>query len=465
MPVINRLRHLLGFISVLFSSFVGSACDCVAPGPACAYVTTAPVVFVGTPVYTNDDQSGTFLQQTLYKFEVEEVFKGLPDGTKEVWIDPGSFTSCYAEYRLGAKLLVFASKHSGESGDSTAMTVAAPGKKTKPLPPGFDRKMPVYYAPECNGTRPAELAAADIAWLRSWKKGKTRARLYGEVLDDLRSPLEGATVTAKGKVDSLTTTTSADGIWTFDMVEAGKYQLNAELPNYRLRWNPVVDVPENACAYFKLPMEGSGSISGIVLNTSHKPVAGIEVELVKVSGNDELSILPPARSSVDGSFGFERLPTGDFAAGVNLKFLPSAGTPYEKTYLPGVHTLLEAQVIHIKSGQRISALQLQLPQKMQRRTLKVHVVWPDGRSAGKDINVSADVTENHGFEFAQTNAEGVAILSCLASFSYKVTAKEWLSKAGENPPRSVASPSLEISPGTESVSITLVLSRKIKDDP
>ena len=42
------------------------------------------------------------------KFSVEEAFKGLPPNTTEVWVDPGSFTSCYAEYTVGRRLLVFA---------------------------------------------------------------------------------------------------------------------------------------------------------------------------------------------------------------------------------------------------------------------------------------------------------------------------------------------------------------------
>jgi hypothetical protein len=78
------------------------------PAAACAYVSSAAVVFVGKVVFTNDDQSGTFVQKTLVRFEVEEAFKGLPPGADDVWIDPGSFTSCYAEYNVGERWLIFA---------------------------------------------------------------------------------------------------------------------------------------------------------------------------------------------------------------------------------------------------------------------------------------------------------------------------------------------------------------------
>ena len=73
-------------------------CDCGAPGPACAYVNAASAVFVGKVIFTDDDGSGTFMQRTHVHFQVEEVFKGLAPEAKDVWVDPGSFTSCYAEY-------------------------------------------------------------------------------------------------------------------------------------------------------------------------------------------------------------------------------------------------------------------------------------------------------------------------------------------------------------------------------
>jgi hypothetical protein len=51
---------------------------------------------------------GKFIQKTLVHFEVEEAFKGLGPEMHDVWVDPGSFTSCYAEYHVGERYLVFA---------------------------------------------------------------------------------------------------------------------------------------------------------------------------------------------------------------------------------------------------------------------------------------------------------------------------------------------------------------------
>ena len=224
----NQFKWAILFSGVIISSLVGFACECGPPAPACAYISVAPVVFVGTPAFSNDDGSGTFLQQTLYKFMVEEIFKGLPEGTKEVWIDPGSFTSCYAEYKLGVKLLVFASEGKVLPTNTAAMTVAKPSGKQKPLPPGFDPQTPVYSVPECTGTRETGSAANDIDWLRLWKKGQTRTRLQGVVVDNLDWPLQDVRVTANDGTRRLTATTDPAGAFSIEPVEPGKYNVSGK---------------------------------------------------------------------------------------------------------------------------------------------------------------------------------------------------------------------------------------------
>jgi Carboxypeptidase regulatory-like domain len=458
----RRFGHVLVFLLVLLAASPSFPCDCGAPSPACAYIAHAAVVFVGTPVYTNEDHSGTFNQQTLYRFHVEEIFKGLPEGTTEVWVDPGSFTSCYAEYELGLKLLVFASKGQFSFSDSTAMTVVTPRRNSKPLPPGFNPKMPVYYAPECNGTRGADLAGKEIAWLRLWEQGRTLTEFRGTVRDDFGFPLKEVTVTAKGNQGTVTATTDNDGKWSINGVRAGTYLLSAELPGYRVGWNPEYDVPENACAYANLTLQGSGAISGTIVGSDHRPLGNVELQLGRFVGKGEYDFAgSPTRSSKTGAFSFGELPAGDYVVGVNLFGWPEMRVPYERTYMPGVHTLKEAKVLHLEPGQKISSLRMRMTPALPSRTIRVRVTWPDGRSVGKGVQVSADVGEHRSFELANTNSNGVATLKCLAAEQYKVTAWRWMTKAFEFPPRSVVSQGKTVAAGTETVSITLVLTKKV----
>lgn len=171
-------RFLLGIVFVLLgsSAFV-LACECGPAGHASRYLKDAAVVFVGRVVFTDDDGSGKFTQKTLVRFEVEEAYKGIGAGTRDVWVDPGSFTSCYAEYHVGERYLVFAYGGAQMPKDSAAMTVASGDSKRKPLPPGIDSNNPpkIYSAPECSGTRQItaqteQQTSREIKYLRKHKE-------------------------------------------------------------------------------------------------------------------------------------------------------------------------------------------------------------------------------------------------------------------------------------------------------
>jgi hypothetical protein len=143
------------------------------PGPASDYVEGASVVFVGKAVFNDDDGSRKFAQKTLVRFEVEEAYKGLGQQLHEAWVDPGSFTSCYATYRVGDRYLVFGYDEATSPRDTLSVSVARGQSNTKPVPPGFDLKNPpkVYWAPECAGTRHVTPEAdKDITYLRKYKE-------------------------------------------------------------------------------------------------------------------------------------------------------------------------------------------------------------------------------------------------------------------------------------------------------
>src|SRR5262249_45268245 len=126
--------------------------------------------------------SGRFDQHTLVHFAVEESFKGLSAGVRDVWMDPGSCTSCYAEYKVGERYLVFGYGGFLLPKDTAAMSTANNGCKSKPLPPGVDSKNPptIYLAPECSGTRQVSTeteseVAREVRWLRSYQKKNGKA--------------------------------------------------------------------------------------------------------------------------------------------------------------------------------------------------------------------------------------------------------------------------------------------------
>lgn len=448
-----QLKWAILSVFILTSKLSGFACECGAPAPACAYVSAAPVVFIGTPVYSNDDGSGTFIQQTFYKFTIEEIFKGLPEGTKEIWVDPGSFTSCYAEYKIGTKLLVFASERKFASVDTAAITIANSAGRRKPLPPGFDANVPVYYAPECTGTREVASATDDIKWLRLWKQGDVQARIQGVVRDGLDSLLPGVKITATSHNRDLTASTDASGTFTIEPVQPGKYELSATLSGYDLLSKPQVEVPEHSCGYARFYMAASGALSGRVVDQSGRPAAGIELNLARMQGSEMIfPSIHPETTKVGGFFRYAELPEGDYLIGVNLRSQPDVDTPYAPTYAPGVPSREGAQVFHLGRGQQLSHIRIQLPPRLRLRTIHVEVHWPDGRSAGPLAWVGSEA------DFQQTKVDGSASIRCFAASDCTVKASRWLTRRGESAtPKCALSSPKHVKAGNTPVSFSLIL--------
>src|ERR1700721_1267293 len=130
----------LSFLLIAASPSLG--CWCRLSGPASDYVKGATVVFVGKVAFTDDDGSGKFTQKTLVRFEVEESYKGLGPETHDVWVDPGSFTSCFATYPVGNRYLVLAQDRSAPPPDTMSITAVPTTKESKPnpVPPGSAKK-------------------------------------------------------------------------------------------------------------------------------------------------------------------------------------------------------------------------------------------------------------------------------------------------------------------------------------
>ena len=92
----------------LLAAGVAWGCTCSAPLPPCELFGRAGAVFSGVVLDTNEDGRGGFSKTTLYLVRVEEGFHGLAPEQKEVFVDPGSFTSCYTYFEVGKKYLFYA---------------------------------------------------------------------------------------------------------------------------------------------------------------------------------------------------------------------------------------------------------------------------------------------------------------------------------------------------------------------
>lgn len=446
-------------------------CECGRPGPACAYVGRAKAVFVGKVDFTDDDGSGTFLQKTSVRFEVEESFKGLASDMRYVWIDPGSFTSCYAEYHIGERYLVFAYGGGVMPPDTATMSIGAKGRpKKKPLPPGIDPKNPpmVYSSAECTGTRQItaeneRFVLPEIEYLRKFKAGTALPMVTGRVTQDddfgIFDPpgLAGAKVMITGKNVQRSLETDIDGRYVFEGVAPGSYTVSSAMAAYRPTRNAVkVEVAGVGCGFADFDMIGTGVIEGKLLDHDGRPASGVKLKILRL-GPDLKPIFygfKESRSDAQGKYRFEKLPSGDFEIGVNLSSAPDLETPFPPTKWSD-----DGQSrIHLNPGQHQQVTTLKLPTPSQVRVFPVEVRWPDGRAAA-DVDVWAEVGDNVGAH-GQTDANGRTRLDLLEGVTYSVEAKIWVKDDGR---KEVArSGAIQLTPGPETNQLNLQLNRRTK---
>ncbi len=444
-----------------------SACDCGLPGPACAYVAHAKVVFIGTVTFTDHDPALGLRQRTFVRFTVEQAFKGLPSGVHDVWIDPGSFTSCYAEYPVGTRLLVF-----GYGGmqilSDTAMVSTLPGElKPKPLPVGMSPTTIVYSAPECSGTREMDNRDsgmnADLIYLRQFKAGTAAPEIRGRVTEDANfgifgfdiPGLRGVKITATGNGITRTAVTDADGYYTMPAAAGRSYRVEPSLPGDRSTWRARdIEVPSAGCAAAEFDMIGSGSIEGALTDRAGLPAQKVRVELLRLDGQGKPIYYAEKKATTGamGEFSFSGLPRGDFQIGVNLFEAPDPETPYVPTRWAnnGVSS------VHLAPGERKVISAFRLPQPSAVRLIEAEVKWSDGRPAA-GVDVWGDVGDRTAAH-AVTDAQGVAQFEALEGIRYTVEAKIWV---GEGVQRQVArSGALEVLPTGRPVHLNFVLNKR-----
>lgn len=478
------MRSLLpAFLTVLVTVLAAPplwACSCASyePVQACEVVATTTVVFRGRVVDHNDDTGQGFVQWTLYRVRVLEAFKGVPAGVQEVFIDPGSYTSCYGGLPTDGELLVYA------SAPRTPRTFAqfyesVKGRPSrdgtiKPLPPAWAPLggLPVFHSHFCLPSRRVSPDDPNLAFLREAAAGKiTGGLLEGWVAQSSdastpsyaeRVPLPGATITVTGGAGPRQTHSGLDGRYRIDGLTPGSYAVTVEKPGYTASRAPATfTLVPGSCRVERTTLQTSASVSGVVLGRDGVPARGVRVELGQLGDDGKVRYIRyyHATSDAQGRFLFERVPAVRIVAGLNLDGAPSKREPYEAVYAPGHSPLSKAQVLNIVPDARLTGISLQLPPPLPFGNLIVEVLWPDGSPA---IGARAFAESKGGrsaFESAPRQSHRVALPLALGR-QYQISA-DWISSlAGRH--RYVDSPATTVLFRADRQTVTIVLKDKIE---
>ena len=413
----------LGLVPVV----TGCSCGPAADQPVCQRIGNIPVLFVGTVIETNDDYKGHIKGGIWYRFRIDEPFKGVPVGLKEVIVDPSSGSSCQTSFAVGKQYLLPGIDVTPPR--SVASTVGAPAPRVGGAPGPADT---VFYTGTCLRPRELDKAGHDIAFLRQFVQSPQPAKIFGSVRihgnekfwSDRFPPLEGVTLRLEGPDGVTTTTSGANGQYEFPNKTPGSYTITADADSFSSSLSRYyVDVPAHGCGVANIGMFSNGSIEGRVINQDGTPAVGIDVEYRYANQQLDNAPLGYRSTTTDarGRFSLGRVPPGQLLLGIHVDSPPKAKERIPPTYWPGTFDVTQARTVHLSANQKLRNVTITLGPRATLRRVTVHVRRPDGRPA-PGASVWAMVRQKIA-ESATTGPDGTATLMLLSNLDYSFSAQ------------------------------------------
>jgi hypothetical protein len=448
---ILRPRPLAGALFLLTCVFAppALACSCMYPGPPCQAYWNSPVVFAGTPLGGAEievDRDGGKVSQRLFRFRVDEAFRGVEG--KEVEVLTGAWGGdCGYDFKPGTKYLVYGYAVKGKPWVGTGI---------------------------CSRTRPLSEADEDLGFIRGLRGAPPGGTIFGTARRytvglesrnwDEAGTVAGAKVVAESGGLRLEDVTDSEGRYGFEGLAPGKYTVRVEMPAHLSPQEvQTVEVHDRGCAQIDYAAVIDGRVSGKLLDAGGRSPGTVTVNLLPAGTADPFRALWDV-TEADGSFEFKNLPPGRYLLGVNLGDAPDEEMPYRSTYYPSTTERGEAEVIELGEGQRVSGIQFRLPPPLARRAVTGVVVWSDGRPVSRPHS-EVSVTEVSSGRPAGMNVkvgpDGRFTFQAFEGVLYKVRAQvpadpNWSPDSG----RGVAllvSPETEVTPSAGSAPLRLVI--------
>lgn len=284
------------------------ACSCLPePYPPCKAYAETPLIFSGTAidVFPREFVPGDY-QERKATIRVEAFHKGT--GTKV--IDVFTDGRCGIYFEVDKKYLVYGSNTSGRV--ETGM---------------------------CSRTQPLEESKEDLNYFSQVPFLESGGIIYGSVEkfalnygsggeSDMTTPVANVSVRIIGP-KTVTLRTDRNGKFKVTGFPPGQYFI--ELKGSKLRISAhtktqpidVFELKDRGCAEAKFYADFEGSISGRVVDSSRKGVAGLDVQLVNADynftgPNDTGPMLEWTRSKEDGSYVFDGIPPGRYRLGIGI---------------------------------------------------------------------------------------------------------------------------------------------------
>ena len=374
-------RRQLGLLAALFTAALftpsrADACSCVGGRPLCDTFWRMSSVFAGEVIDivefeepTTPGVQGRHLRRRV-KLRVDRAFRGDSGAQIEVFTGVGG-GDCGYPFQRGEKYLVFASSWEGR------LSVSA-----------------------CGPTRRLADATEELAYVSQSFLPAVGGRVFGQAQlgsGQSRSPAANYTIQLRGGGRQWTATTNAGGAFEFMNIPAGKYSLDATVPDTLFVSAPseIELTDPRGCSRADLSIEPNGRITVPVILATGAPPQQIDMELIPVESLKESyqpTYEPFEYDARSGHVEWSQLPPGRYVIGINITRAPGKENPIAPVFHPGVKEPKDATVVLLGPGERVSVAPFQLPTHGALLAVRGTVVRPDSSAVAK-VNVRLESAE------------------------------------------------------------------------
>ena len=442
------MRILLAVLFFLSRASRLDACSCEGPGTPCHAAGQSAAAFAGTVVEITfvpaqfpveataasvarrlaGREPGGFARIKpgfrIVRMRLGEVLSGVAPGQNEIEIVTGlGDGDCGYPFRPGVEYVVYASKN-------------AEGRLATSI---------------CSRTRPLAQAAEDLGYFEAM----ARAPATGEIqvrtgFADVRGKA-GVSIIAERDGLRHWALTDAAGNATFADLPPGEYLIHAEsdgdLPD-----DPKVQLFAKGCR--EVTLFRTLRIIGRVMTRDGLSAPGVEVQ---VRSTQETAGESRTTGS-DGRYELRVVRPGRYYLGINLNHSPTSDTPYPRWFYPGTEEQAAAAIIDFSGKPDIRTYDFTLPDRQNERVIEGIVLMSEGRPMPR-ARVSVLYSSETAVAHEIADHEGRFALRVFVDVSYRLHAV-W---PGDTPNNAVSAVPIAIQPGSDRLSLRLVLTQQGKD--
>lgn len=374
----------------------------------CEAIARAEIAFVGTVVIgsESDPDGPPRLGNQVATVRVESILRGLAEGPREVRVNPAIGQGTHLSLRSGQRWLFIGGL---DDRDNTVIFTSSDSGSQR-----FGPESSEYLTAVVDSFLTGPNLVIGGAWMAGSK------------------PVPGAEVTLVRKDTKWSGRTNASGRFEARGLPAGEYKFGIakeKLVAERHTGSGFEDgkvpdkivVPERGCVEAPVYLWPDTRVSGTVTSADGNPVRGTKVTALRLDKDNKYDNDRTAITGDNGQYSFSRLLPGKYVFGINAG--RGVDEAYATTYHPASPTQSGATPVIVGDNGAVDDIDIRTPLPRRLVTMRVRVVWPDGRpAAGAYATLILPERPGTSRTIDATDAQGFASIQVFDGSAYEMSA-------------------------------------------